>query len=245
MMKLRVPEDRVHFLLDLGRIDLLESVDDLPQELFELWIKRRRPMVRRLVNFRRSNLSKSSWRQSRWKHLLGIKKFHRSVRGKRFHRAMGRFLATRIFRDKLPKLQKRFESLDTLQIDFLKACSSIRTHLFIEGDYYQPLEEEADLFQLLEYAIPVLNSIELKVFQDSNENLDDDELELLYRLVDEQEMKKSISEVLDLPITTVSEKYQAILSRANKAKENRDDTYFMTRIMEKVVNSVSLEVSKG
>ena len=180
-MKLRTQDDRLHFLLDVNRIDLMESLsteEDIPKEIFEIFIKRRRGLMKNLVNFRQKQITKREWRTGRWKFLRGIHKFHSSVRGKRMHRALGRFMATRILRPHLKPLHKRYESLDAVQFEALKALSSYRTHMYIEGDYWQPLEEEYDFFSLLEYAIPLLNDIEVKLYNDADAELNEDEFEL-------------------------------------------------------------------
>ena len=252
-MKLRNPEDRKDFLVDVGRIDLLESLDteeNIPQELFELFLKRRRGLVRGLVDFRRKQITKQEWRTGRWKFLRGIRKFHSSVRGKRLHRALGRFLATRIFRPKLKPLHQRYESLDAVQFEALKALSSYRTHLYIEGDYWQPLEEEADLFSLLEYAIPLLNEIEVKLYNDSDAELSEDEMELLLRLVDDKELCKSISETTNVDFDKVYEVFRASTTHLiKKQKMSAEDTFFKTRVMESVVRSITnaspMETKKG
>lgn len=232
-MKLQNPGDKLAFLIDAGRVDLLESDEDIPEEIFELFIQRRRPLVRNLVNFRQKQIQTGQWRKQRWKYLRGLRKWHRSVKGKRFHRAMGRYLATRIFRPKLSTFADRFENLDPLQDKALKAISSTRTHLYLELGYYQSIEEEADLFQLLEYAIPLLNNIEVKLFHDSNADLSEDELELLVRLVDENELCKSFSDLLDLEKEPVSETFKAVYSMSVKNSSKDDTLFYTTKVMEK------------
>lgn len=237
-MKLRYPEeDRIPFLVDVGEFSLLEGDEDIPQEIFELFIKRRRPLVRNLVNFRRKQIQKGQWRKQRWKYLRGIRKWHRSVKAKRFHRAMGRYLATRIFRPKMSTLANRYESLDPLQGEALKSISSTRTHLYLELDYYQSIEEEADLFQLLEYAIPVLNEIEVKLFQNSDAELNNDEMELLLRLVDENELCKSFSDLLQIEPEHVTEHYRAVVGKMSR-DTSRDDTLFCMSVMEEFVEAL-------
>ena len=244
-MKLRSDDDRLNFLADVGRLDLYESEDELTDDLFEAFIQRRRPLVRRLVNFRRGQLSKENWRHNRFSILKGIRKWHTSVRGKRFHRALGRFNATRIFRDKLPKLGTHWESLDPLQDQALKAISSIRTHLYIDMGYYQSVEEEADLFQLLEYAIPLLNDIEVKLFNDSDAELSEDEEEILLRLLDQREFCKSIAEVLEVDQEKIIDCYQAVTANLLKQKDvSKDDTYFLTKVVEQLIPSALRLVEK-
>jgi hypothetical protein len=253
-MKLRIEDDRLSFLADVGRIDLFESTEPLDDELFEIFIKRRRPLVRRLVGFRQKQLTQSSWRKNRWKFLTGIHKWHRSVQGKRFHRALGRFLATRIIRPKLlttlgthfeKQKKERYESLDILQDQALKAISSIRTHLYIDLGYYQSLEEEADLFQLLEHAIPLLNAVELKLFENSEAELTEDEHELLLRLLDEREFFKSVADTLEVDCDNVISTYNAVCSNTIKEGMTKDNTYFMTKIVEGLMSSLVVNLDRN
>ena len=238
-MKLRNPEDKAAFLVNINRVDLIneEISDENLGELMELFIKRRRPLVRKLVNFRRRQIQKGQWRKQRWKYLRGIRKWHRSVKAKRFHRAMGRYLATRIFRPKMTTLANRYESLDPLQDEALKAISSIRTHMYIDLGYYQSIEEEADLFCLLEYAIPILNEVEIKLFQNSDTELTEDEMELLLRLVDENELCKSFSDVLRVDPEQVVENYRAIIGKMSRTS-SRDNTLFYSSFMEEFVDTL-------
>ena len=85
-MKLRDKDDRALFLADVSRLDLLAEDEslDIPSDLSELFIKHRKPLVKKMADFRKSQMISASWRGSRWRHLIGIKKWHRSVEGKRF-----------------------------------------------------------------------------------------------------------------------------------------------------------------
>lgn len=223
----------------------LSTEEEIPKELFEIFIKRRRGLMKNLVNFRRKQITKREWRTGRWKFLRGIHKFHSSIRGKRMHRALGRFLATRILRPHLKPLHQRYESLNSVQFEALKALSSYRTHMYIEGDYWQPLEEEADLFSLLEYAIPLLNEIEIKLYHDADSELNEDELELLIRLVDDRELCKSIAEVAEVPPEKVIDTHKAVMSNLiRQSGESIDDTYFFTSVVNHLVPSVTKMVAK-
>lgn len=247
-MKLRTNGDRLHFLLDVNRIDLMESLstdEEIPQEIFEIFIKRRRGLMKNLVNFRQKQITKREWRTGRWKFLRGIHKFHSSVRGKRMHRALGRFLATRILRPHLKPLHKRYESLDPVQFEALKALSSYRTHMYIEGDYWQPLEEQADFFALLEYAIPLLNQIEVKIYNNADVELNEDEMELLFRLIDDRELCKSIAEVAGLDPDKIIEYHKNTTTDLIKQDgASKDDTLFLTSVVEHMIPSI-IKISHG
>ena len=134
---------------------------------------------------------------------MGIRRFHRSVKGKRFHRTMGRFLATRMFSP-----NKR-ESLDHSQFEVLKAVPSIRTHIYIEQNYFMPLSEEVDFNLFVDYAIPLLTSIESKLSMSLGEDLSDAELELLFRIVNTSRLLSIVQEDYGVK---VFEKAKSILS---------------------------------
>ena len=239
-MKLRSQEDKMLFLADAGHLDLLESFDiqeEVSEAVFEDFMKRRKPLTTGLVSFRKSQITKQGWRSSRWKHLKGIHKFHRSIEGKRAHRALGRFLSTRITRDHHTSsmLSKdRSESLlEMAKFETLKALSSYRTHFFIEGEYYKPLQEDVEFFFLLEYALPLLSSVELKIYTDILTPLTEDETELLLRLCDEKELCKSFPELFEtLSTDEVCDTYKAIQGRMLSEGSSTDETSFYSRLID-------------
>ncbi len=236
-MRLRNPSDKAMFLADTGRLDLLSSLDiteDISTELYEDFIKRRKPLTAGLVNFRKSQQTKQGWRSSRYKHLRGIHKFHRSIEGKRFHRGLSRFLATHITRTHGSTSKSlRGESLDALQCETLKGLSSLRTHLYIENDYYMPLQENIEFVSFLEYSIPLLNNIELKIFHDATAELTEDETELLLRLCDEKELCKSFAELFEeITPDKVFDTYKAIQGRMLSEGSSLDETSFYSRLVE-------------
>ena len=191
-MKLRSEKDKAEFLVEVNRLDLL--TEDIPSEVFEYFLRKRRPLVSKLKNFKKAQNAKSQWSNKKWKLLKGIRSFHKSTKGKRFHRALGRFLATRIFRPKR-------ESIELLREDALKAVSSIRTHLYIESGYFMPLDEEADLHIFIEYAVRKLTDIEMRLFEATDADVSDEELELLLRLVDRNELRKAFESVIGVDVS--------------------------------------------
>ena len=239
-MKLRHKEDAPFFLADLGRLDLLESLkenEEIDDELFEMFIKRRRPLITGLRNFRKSQLTKQQWRSSRWKFLRGIKKFHRSLAGKRMHRSLGRFLATHITRDSMSTLRDRYESLDPFQFEALKALSSYRTHAYIEEEYYMPLSEAEEYSSFMDYVIPLLSTIEMKVYRNSNTEFDEDEKELMLRLVPDTEICKCLAETFDsrIPLEKIIDTYKGVQSRMLADGSSQDETYFFTHHIENLM----------
>lgn len=240
-MKVKTPEDRVRFLVDVNRTDLLESVSDenadvdsiITSELIEVFLKKRKPLVNKMKDFKKSATAKQAWRENRFKYLSGIHRFHGSVQGKRFHKSMGRFLATRIFQS-----IDRPILLDDVN-EHLKAISSVKTHLYIEADYYMPLQEEVDFRLFVDYAIPILNGVEAKLFADSEYCPTDEEMELMLRLVQRDTLQKSIEEstqqTLDLGL---------IVKKVSKNLP-RESSSFMLAVMERVKETIKTLESKN
>ena len=159
------------------------------------------------------------------------------------HRSIGRFLSTKIMRS---SQKNHDESLDVLQMDALKALSSYKTHAYIENDYYSPLSESEEYFSFLEYMIPLLNNIEWKIYQDAETELNEDEYELLLRLIDEKEFCKSFSETLDNSISPekVYELYRGVQQRMITDGSSKEETYFLTRHMENLLPCLISEREK-
>ena len=160
------------------------------------------------------------------------------LKGKDFNRSLGRFLATRIPREgTLGFHQNRtFESLGS-QSETLKAISSVRTHLYIDLDYYNTsVQEDVERLEFITYSIPILNEVEIKIFDDVDSNLTEDEVELLLRLTDRKEICKAISEVYNKDVNETYEMYISICNRNIKRGSRVTDTYFMTESFKNLIS---------
>lgn len=229
-MKLQNPQDIYSLLTEVNRLDLLETrYDEISPEVFEFFIKRRRNIVPRLKNFRKSQRTKHAWDKNRWTYLKGIRKFHKSMQGKRLHRSMGRFLATRYFL----KTKQTEESLELVKDLALKATSSMRTHIYIEQGYYMPLSEQVDFELFTDYTLPILRDIETKLYENTNYVLEEDELELLLRLIDSQELCKALSEVSGVELEKVTKLW--------KVDNESEETYYLTDLFQSVIKELSNE----
>lgn len=117
------------------------------------FIKKRRERVKVLKDFRKSQNQKANWRKNRWKIMKGIKAFAKSTEGKKFHRKLGTFLATRDFGG-----LRYNEALELIPI-----ISSVLTHTFIELDYWRSFDEEVEygVFsdEVLEECLGIMNKI--------------------------------------------------------------------------------------
>jgi hypothetical protein len=96
------------------------------------FINRRKGLIAGLKDFRKSQRAKSSWRNNKWIRLAGIKRFHKSTEGKRFHRALGKFLSGRYTRQKTASQGQREN------YELMMALSSLLTHSLLECEYYMP-----------------------------------------------------------------------------------------------------------
>jgi len=228
-MKFEEEFDKYSFLSEADRLDLVDtSIEEVPSEVFEFFIKRRRKTVRRLKDFRKSSTTKASWRKNRWVYMRGIKRFHRSIQGKRLHRAMGRFLALRYF----TKVKPTGESLELVKDLALKAVSSIKTHFYIRQGYYMPLAEQVDFELFMDYSLPILRGLEVRLYEDINSKLNVNELELLLRVLELKEVHKSIVEVTGKNLETV----QRLWSKG--CADEVEGSYFLSSVFESVVNKL-------
>jgi len=187
------------FLVECGRFDLLSKVseDFTPDDdLIEVLVKSRNKLIPKKPDFAKSQEMKSKWNTIKGKLMKGIQTFHSSTAGKRFHRALNRFLATRMGRIKrddvdtkghrnhndpeeeggLRNKDRKEESYNE-KVEFLKAVSSYITHLHIENEYFHPLSEEVSFTEFFNVAIPLLRHIELKVLNE--EALDSIEMDFI------------------------------------------------------------------
>jgi hypothetical protein len=180
MMRFQNDQDRNSLLSELG-YPADTDLDKLPENELHEFIKRRSGLIRGAKNQAVSKQVKRSWKKNRKNHMKGIKKFHKSTAGKRMHRQIGRFLATRITKRSVKSTRMLRESL-------LKAISSLRTHLYIENETYQTVNDQRDLGLLMDHAVPALLEIEQRWWSVSNGDLlvetdamplDEDEFELL------------------------------------------------------------------
>jgi hypothetical protein len=140
-------------------------------------IKKRANTIKRLKDFRRSQQQKENWRAGRYKYLKGIRRFSRSVEGKRAKRCLARYLVSRgvlkgpqepKFGDTSSRLREASNYLNVnpnasiTRFDlpeFIVALSSCQTHLLIETKYWMPFLDEVDYLESLETVLPHLQDL--------------------------------------------------------------------------------------
>lgn len=114
-------------------------------KLDEKAVRKRLGIVAKSKDRKRSREMKDRWRRDKNDLKKGINKWHKSTKGKRFHKALGRFNALREtagyqyyymadWTGKLEGLQQL--SMDQVN-DALLGLSSIETHLYLELQYYE------------------------------------------------------------------------------------------------------------
>ena len=137
-----------------------------------------------LTDWERSQRQKHNWWKYRWKYLKGIRRFHNSTQGKRFHRNLGRFLATRDVETILKAWQReKGNERDERSLDLRKlsenlelaiALLSSAVHALIEKRYYDASIEEAVQYNIfLEELLRVVQEFVQWLF-DSAEGFDVD-----------------------------------------------------------------------
>lgn len=199
-MKFKSPSDIPLFLAEVGRLDLLNSpVEQFPVELDELFIRGRRSFIPKLKDFRASQNAKANWRKSRYKNMRGIRAWHKSTAGKRFHRAMGRYLATRNPVSRTSGASESF--MDGWE--FLKALSSLKTHYWIEHGYYRSVEEEIDLQEFGEELLPVIARVEECLLQ--TRKMSEDDADFLLAIIHPNDLQCEIAELAFVEVGKVRE----------------------------------------
>jgi len=218
MFKFREDEDAQAFLAELG---IFENIVNITKE-YEPTLEQVEEFIKSRSGYTgskdkdKSNAQKKNWRKNKGKIKRGIKSFHKSVEGKKFHRNMGRFLATRITRDKLSdRKDGKDESFSILEnLEYIKALNSAKQQLYIELDYFHTLTEQAQLESLvMDYAVPFFRSIEDKMV--FNEDLTVDEFDFLLEIVDESKLLSELTNRINVPIDKLIEVWKPIVDKLN------------------------------
>lgn len=203
-MKFQSLLDVQTFLAEVGSFDRLGEATDhttfVPSDEEQAtFIKNRSEYVGKMKDYRRSANQKANWRENRTKMMKGIKSFHKSVDGKRFHRKLGRFLASRITR-KTNEARGFTGFLE--QLDFLVGLNSVKQHLYVEMDYFHRANEQIELEEMiLDYAIPLFRTIESKIVEDVE--LSEDEMIFLVDITAPQDFLTALSESVKCPLEQI------------------------------------------
>ena len=250
--------DRAHFCVEMGLYDLLEQPEaPIPEEVVASFYEQREQTVTLLKDFRQRQQTKQDWRKSRYKHMRGIKKFHRSIQGKKLHRTVGRQVANRIQRGRsttagqaVRDKQKDARIIGRAEaLAWCKALSSLRTHAFILAENYTPnINEMADVEQFVDYVIPTLSALEQRTLWDP-QPWTRDMWEVLLRVVHWHEVRRHLvsayptvdwDQVWDVQDMTYRDRCQRL------AEDPTPDTYAATTLFqERIQAALELDLEQS
>lgn len=177
-MKFLTKELAQQFLVEINKFDCVEAADrtyEASPEFIQEFIKGRESIVPKLKSFRKSQATASSWRKNRYKYMKGIRGFHKSTEGKRFHRSLGRYLSSRII-----KRSGRYDRSTEEKFESLKGISSLRTHLYIDTTYYKPLNDQVEFDLFLDEAVIATINEEKRLYEGKDE-FDERDIDILCR----------------------------------------------------------------
>lgn len=222
-MKFATDQDAKLFCLEIEQFDLVESADksfEPDDKMLEIFLKRRKELVPKLKNFRRKQNTKQQWRHDRYKMMRGIKRFHKSTAGKRFHRSLGRFLATR------EAMQKsvQFSVSLTEVADILKSLSSLKTHAYVELEFFHPLAEELEYRTFIEELIPAVDRVEKNILA-GNFSIEEEDEKFFLKIVNEESIIDSLAKRSNTSFEEVKEMWEQILDHIydDDKLDDRDD----------------------
>ncbi len=219
-MKFKSEQDKQLFFTEIDQPTNME----INEELYELFLNKRNKYVSALKDFRRSQNMKRQWNVNRYNIMKGIKTFHKSTAGKMFHRALARFIATRILGASLFNNGRRFkESFDEGYLDLLKALSSFKTHAYIELEYYHPLYEQLDYEDFIDYSFKKIDEIENKVL--NGKELDEGDIGFLILITETEDLVKALSGKSDKSMSEIEKVLESIDEKIIESNENIENYY--------------------
>lgn len=238
-MKFVTDNDAKLFLAEIERIDLIQEAtkDFKPdEEMMELFLKKRRSLVPQLKDFKKRQKSKKQWRYLRYKMMGGIRRFHKSTAGKKFHRALARYNATREQLETQSKDQFNITSI----VDILKALSSLKTHSYIELEYYHPFCEELEYRIFFEELIPLVEKLESKLLC-GDFTLEKEDEELLLRVIDTSELFKHFSELYNRGVSSIEKLYEKCKEELEQKDVTEDSDFFYVDLFSLLKNKLEFD----
>lgn len=229
-MKFLTDNDAKLFLIEVGNTSKISEAtkEYTPSKVEEgIFIKKRRRHETALKDHDQSRKSKEGWRRNRTKMMKGIKSYHKSTEGKRFHKRLGRFLASRLTRNDENGI-----------LEYLKGVSTAKTTLITELEFYHPLVEQVELEEMvLEYAIPLLNSIETRIIK--GEELTEDEFDFLLDITETSEVVLALANKSNVSVETIEKYWKEIKSALLRdGKKESDEQFYglLVSILKKKLN---------
>lgn len=206
----------------------MKFVNNLSKQLYEKelevsklseadFIRKRQGLVTRVKDRKKSRLTKIQWKHNKWKMLKGIKRFHKSTVGKRFHRSLGRFLATRSFKGSLAYREAQ---------ELVMPVTAILNHAFIEREYYMSISEQIDYELFCDVVYDEVLAILSKLKSTKKDITEHDEF--LLRLCEKTSLIKAFADKYGRSEDEVEElwkKAKKIVEKEYKKTED-DETFF-------------------
>jgi hypothetical protein len=116
-----------------------------------LFIKRRSLHVNMLKDFNKSRRTSAQWTVHKNRFLSGMRKWHNSIEGRKFHRQLGRYNATRMYVPKDGLLSTR----ESIQGDLI----NLRNFLLVELIHFNTVIEQVDIELMIEQLDLEISSI--------------------------------------------------------------------------------------
>jgi hypothetical protein len=206
------------FLIEIGSLDkLTENLNSAyvpTDEEFAKFLSRRKKHTEPIKDKEKSRESKDNWRKNRSNMMRGIKAYHRSTDGKRFHKRLGRFLASRITKND-----------ENIVLEALKGLASAKTTLLTELEFYHPLTEQMELESfVVDYALPIFTSIENKIIR--NEDLSEDEFSFLFDITETAEVVLALAHKANKQPQEVEAIWKEIKSSLMRSGHKESDENF-------------------
>jgi hypothetical protein len=231
------------FLTEIKEFSLIQSVNEkfVPtHEQLTSFIKARTPLVKKIKDHRKSANQKSNWRENRYKMMKGIKAFHRSVEGKRYHRRLGRFLASRIVRKKEKTNEELEFQMLTAKQSYLKGLNSAKQHLFVELEYFHPLDEQIQIEEfIVDYALPYFRIIEKKIVEDTD--LSDDELVFIFDLTEKEHIISFLSDKTGKTFEEIKKLWESIADSLTASNVSEENEAFYPKLFSKLASELNEE----
>jgi hypothetical protein len=179
------------------------------------FLKRRKVLLKGMKDRKKSLGTKLDWKKNRFKLMRGIKRFHKSNRGKRFHRDLGRFLATRELKG------LAYKECQELVVP-VTACL---THAYHELEWYMNIEDglEYEIFieELYDEVLEILTKLKTHEPDLSSHR------EFLYRVVEPDSLMAGLSERYNRPKEDIEKLWEKEVE-VTKGNMGVDDSRFYT-----------------
>lgn len=145
-------------------------------------IVKRRSVKNKRKSSHLSRLAKRRMRKYKKRYTRALRKFHKSSKGKDFHKALGRKLRDSIQKDEAE--QDYFQISDSEIIGLMKSISSAMTHFIIEYEQSYQDDEYGEYFDtdLLDFMIDV-SSVCMKDLKESLNKTDYERYEIVYDVI--------------------------------------------------------------